>query len=167
MIRSLLVAAGLTLAAAPALASDQEDALVGLELGTWIDPLGCEHHYLRGPDSEGYLSEKLTVDGASVCGGVPSQVDWDTEVWVDPDGCAHWHINDGQQGYLSRVRFADGRPSCGQAASALAERFDAARMRGTIWTDPDGCTHFVADDGFEGFMSARLTPDGRPVCLSQ
>jgi len=33
-----------------------------------------------------------------------------------------------------------------------------------IWIDPDGCEHWVMDDGAEGFMSPHLTRDGRPVC---
>lgn len=34
----------------------------------------------------------------------------------------------------------------------------------TIWIDPDGCEHWVMDDGAEGYMDARKTRDGRPVC---
>ncbi|MDQ2089499.1 OmpA family protein [Marimonas arenosa] len=34
----------------------------------------------------------------------------------------------------------------------------------TIWVDPDGCEHWVMDDGFEGYMSPHLTRDGKPVC---
>lgn len=34
----------------------------------------------------------------------------------------------------------------------------------TIWIDPDGCQHWVMDDGFEGYMSPHRTRDGRPVC---
>lgn len=34
----------------------------------------------------------------------------------------------------------------------------------TIWIDPDGCEHWVMDDGWEGYMDIRLTRDGRPVC---
>ncbi|SDF10537.1 hypothetical protein [Limimaricola pyoseonensis] len=33
-----------------------------------------------------------------------------------------------------------------------------------IWVDPNGCDHWIIDDGVEGYMSERLTPDGRPVC---
>ena len=33
-----------------------------------------------------------------------------------------------------------------------------------VWIDPEGCDHWIIDDGFEGYLSARLTPDGRPVC---
>lgn len=34
----------------------------------------------------------------------------------------------------------------------------------TIWIDPDGCEHWVMDDGAEGYMSNHLKRDGRPVC---
>lgn len=35
----------------------------------------------------------------------------------------------------------------------------------TIWVDPDGCTHWVMDDGFEGYMSPRRNRDGSPMCM--
>lgn len=34
----------------------------------------------------------------------------------------------------------------------------------TIWIDPDGCEHWVFDDGFEGFMTPHRRRDGSPVC---
>lgn len=34
----------------------------------------------------------------------------------------------------------------------------------TIWIDPDGCEHWVMDDGAEGYMSPHLTRKGTPVC---
>jgi len=34
----------------------------------------------------------------------------------------------------------------------------------TIWVDPDGCEHWVMDDGAEGYMTTHMTPDGKPVC---
>jgi hypothetical protein len=33
-----------------------------------------------------------------------------------------------------------------------------------IWTDPRGCDHWLIDDGVEGYLSQRLTPEGKPVC---
>ena len=33
-----------------------------------------------------------------------------------------------------------------------------------IWVDPNGCDHWIIDDGVEGSLTERLTPDGRPVC---
>ncbi len=37
----------------------------------------------------------------------------------------------------------------------------------TIWIDPDGCEHWVMDDGFEGYMSPHRQRDGSPVCRRQ
>ncbi|WP_417729182.1 OmpA family protein [Roseovarius sp.] len=34
----------------------------------------------------------------------------------------------------------------------------------TIWVDPDGCEHWVMDDGAEGYMSPHVTREGIPVC---
>jgi outer membrane protein OmpA-like peptidoglycan-associated protein len=34
----------------------------------------------------------------------------------------------------------------------------------TIWVDPDGCEHWVMDDGAEGYMTPHVTPNGKPVC---
>lgn len=53
-----------------------------------------------------------------------------------------------------------------------AERsFDAGRdakhlsqLVAGVWVDPNGCDHWIIDDGIEGYLSLRLTPDGRPVC---
>ena len=33
-----------------------------------------------------------------------------------------------------------------------------------IWVDPDGCQHWVMDDGAEGYMTPHVTRNGRPVC---
>lgn len=33
-----------------------------------------------------------------------------------------------------------------------------------IWVDGNGCDHWIVDDGFEGYMSPRLTDEGKPVC---
>ena len=34
----------------------------------------------------------------------------------------------------------------------------------TIWVDPDGCEHWVMDDGAEGFMTPHTNRHGIPVC---
>ena len=34
----------------------------------------------------------------------------------------------------------------------------------TIWVDPDGCEHWVMDDGAEGYMTPHVRRDGTPVC---
>lgn len=37
-------------------------------------------------------------------------------------------------------------------------------LKAGIWVDPNGCHHWIIDDGVEGYLSARLTPHGKPVC---
>lgn len=34
----------------------------------------------------------------------------------------------------------------------------------TVWVDPDGCEHWVMDDGWEGYMTPHVTRQGIPVC---
>ncbi len=34
----------------------------------------------------------------------------------------------------------------------------------TIWIDPDGCEHWVMDDGVEGYMDLKRDRQGRPTC---
>lgn len=50
-------------------------------------------------------------------------------------------------------------PAMAQNQVSVAENYVP-----TIWIDPDGCEHWVMDDGAEGYMDARKTRDGRPVC---
>ncbi|GAA4227378.1 hypothetical protein J4E08_20855 [Sagittula sp. NFXS13] len=41
---------------------------------------------------------------------------------------------------------------------------DLSSMRAGIWVDPNGCDHWIIDDGVEGYLSARLDKYGKPVC---
>lgn len=41
---------------------------------------------------------------------------------------------------------------------------DLSELQAGIWVDPRGCDHWIIDDGIEGYLSQRLTPDGKPVC---
>lgn len=63
------------------------------------------------------------------------------------------------------------------AAIAQSERFDSVTVElpdgrvikgeeyiPTIWIDPDGCEHWVMDDGVEGYMDLRRTRKGMPIC---
>ena len=35
-----------------------------------------------------------------------------------------------------------------------------------LWIDPDGCMHWVADGGVEGYMTGRVNPEnGMPICM--
>ncbi|MFZ7091931.1 hypothetical protein [Primorskyibacter sp. 2E233] len=37
-------------------------------------------------------------------------------------------------------------------------------MHAGIWVDPNGCDHWIIDDGVEGYLSSRLDKYGKPVC---
>ena len=39
-----------------------------------------------------------------------------------------------------------------------------SNMTAGIWVDPNGCDHWIIDDGVEGYLSSRLDPYGKPVC---
>ena len=41
---------------------------------------------------------------------------------------------------------------------------DLSAMRAGIWIDPNGCDHWIIDDGVEGYLTPRVRPDGIPVC---
>lgn len=62
-----------------------------------------------------------------------------------------------------------GRLSALVVSIALAAPHGASAQQGEryvpgIWIDPDGCEHWVMDDGAEGFMSPHLRRNGTPVC---
>lgn len=41
---------------------------------------------------------------------------------------------------------------------------DLSQLKAGIWIDPNGCDHWIIDDGAEGYLSARLDKYGKPVC---
>ncbi|WP_231704130.1 OmpA family protein [Cochlodiniinecator piscidefendens] len=49
-------------------------------------------------------------------------------------------------------------------SAAQQRTVTGTRYNATIWVDPDGCEHWVMDDGVEGFMDNNLNRDGTPVC---
>lgn len=56
------------------------------------------------------------------------------------------------------------------AAATPAAAQQTITISGTVqpglWVDPDGCLHWVADGGVEGYMEGRVNPaNGMPVCL--
>lgn len=50
------------------------------------------------------------------------------------------------------------------AASAQNAPDNLADYAPTIWVDPDGCEHWVMDDGWEGYMTPHTNRQGIPVC---
>lgn len=39
-----------------------------------------------------------------------------------------------------------------------------SQLKAGIWVDPNGCDHWIIDDGQEGYLSQRLDRYGKPVC---
>ena len=51
------------------------------------------------------------------------------------------------------------------AGAAMAQNtVTGERYIPTIWVDPDGCEHWVMDDGAEGYMTPHVNRQGIPVC---
>lgn len=44
------------------------------------------------------------------------------------------------------------------------DRKHLSQLKAGIWIDPNGCDHWIIDDGVEGYLSARLDKYGKPVC---
>ena len=44
------------------------------------------------------------------------------------------------------------------------KRKHLSQLQAGIWIDPNGCDHWIIDDGVEGYLSQRLDRDGKPVC---
>lgn len=60
-------------------------------------------------------------------------------------------------------------PAMVNAASTAQAPAEARTIIGeqyvpTIWVDPDGCEHWVMDDGAEGYMTPHVSRQGIPVC---
>jgi len=41
---------------------------------------------------------------------------------------------------------------------------DLSNLIAGIWIDPNGCQHWIIDDGVEGHLSARMDRYGKPIC---
>lgn len=39
-----------------------------------------------------------------------------------------------------------------------------SQLKAGIWVDPNGCDHWIIDDGVEGYLSSRLDKYGKPIC---
>lgn len=50
------------------------------------------------------------------------------------------------------------------AQTASQSGLDKGQYIPNVWVDPDGCEHWVMDDGAEGYMTPHVTRDGKPVC---
>ncbi|MEW9919598.1 OmpA family protein [Marimonas sp. MJW-29] len=55
-------------------------------------------------------------------------------------------------------------PSISEAQTPSQKGRDKGQYIPTIWVDPDGCEHWVMDDGSEGYMTPHVNRQGIPVC---
>ncbi len=46
----------------------------------------------------------------------------------------------------------------------IFDREHLSKLKAGIWVDPNGCDHWIIDDGAEGYLSQRLDKYGKPVC---
>ena len=58
-----------------------------------------------------------------------------------------------------RAGLAQSDVAKGETRTIVGEKYTP-----TIWIDPDGCEHWVMDDGIEGYMTPHVSRDGIPVC---
>ena len=55
-------------------------------------------------------------------------------------------------------------PTSSDAQTRSQQGRDKGVYTPTIWVDPDGCEHWVMDDGAEGYMTPHTNRQGIPVC---
>lgn len=66
--------------------------------------------------------------------------------------------------FTADTAFAQGRESGFSRNTPSQQGRDKGQYIPTIWVDPDGCEHWVMDDGAEGYMSPHTNRQGIPVC---
>ena len=58
--------------------------------------------------------------------------------------------------------------ACGDKQDKTVDRWidskGLSHLKAGIWVDPNGCDHWIIDDGVEGYLSARIDKYGKPVC---
>lgn len=76
---------------------------------------------------------------------------------------------------MNFLKLAFALPLAGLAAGCVADKQDKSvdrfidsknlsTLQAGIWVDPNGCDHWIIDDGIEGYLSQRLDKYGKPVC---
>ena len=93
----------------------------------------------------------------AICGGVAAVVLGATGAFAHEMAQAHIHQGASQQGYEEEI--AVDEHIVEPRRTVIGERYIP-----TIWVDPDGCEHWVMDDGAEGYMSPHVNRQGIPVC---
>ena len=83
-------------------------------------------------------------------------------------GCADFESGGGPLGaYILSVEGGQGRVATDKTqdyGQGPDEEESLANLVAGIWVDPNGCDHWLIDDGIEGYLSQRLDKYGKPVC---
>lgn len=65
---------------------------------------------------------------------------------------------------LGAVALAACTPAVDKTFDRGIDEKNLSTLKAGIWVDPNGCHHWIIDDGVEGYLSARLQDNGKPVC---
>ena len=52
-----------------------------------------------------------------------------------------------------------------KSKDGLVDTKSLEHLKAGIWIDPNGCQHWIIDDGVEGYLSQRLLRNGKPLCV--
>jgi len=67
-------------------------------------------------------------------------------------------------GFLAACTGGHGTVGTDKSRDRGTDRKHLSQLRAGIWVDPNGCDHWIIDDGLEGYLSTRLDRYGKPVC---
>src|SRR6056297_3733686 len=56
------------------------------------------------------------------------------------------------------------RPNADKSVDRGWDAKPLSELQAGIWIDPNGCDHWIIDDGVEGYLTPRLDARGRPIC---
>ena len=101
------------------------------------------------------LSTKFRMTVVAAC---CAAIGWAAPASAHEIGANHIHASAGNSGGLLNSN----RAATEARAASAGQRYVP-----TIWVDPDGCEHWVMDDGVEGYMTPHVNRQGIPVCRRQ
>ena len=58
----------------------------------------------------------------------------------------------------------DAEPSDKSYDRNIGGKQHLSQLKAGIWIDPEGCDHWIIDDGLEGYLTARVDDYGKPIC---
>lgn len=73
-------------------------------------------------------------------------------------------LSNGRAAFLGAAIAALALGGSAAQAQMISGTVNGERYAPTIWIDPDGCEHWVMDDGAEGYMDLKRDRQGMPTC---